>query len=107
MDGTEELSSGGSVCCPSRVSHVCVLAWLVSSLAVFLTSGGSLGDGCVVGAALRVEWSVGSGIVLSSGGSSGGVVSRRRPAQLQANLEEVKAKDVLRDMLAKTHRLVH
>ena len=28
MDGTEELSSGGSVCCPSRVSHVCVLAWL-------------------------------------------------------------------------------
>ena len=74
---------------------------------MFLTSGGSLGDGCVVGAALRVEWSVGSGIVLSSGGSSGGVVSRRRPAQLQANLEEVKAKDVLRDMLAKTHRLVH
>ena len=67
---------------------------------------GSLGSGCIVGPTLKVESEVPSHSVMF-GGAARGVTQRLRPQQEQANIEAMQAKGTqLRDMIAKTHRLM-
>lgn len=68
--------------------------------------GATLQSGCLIGQGVVVELPVtADGTIMYL--SAGQLCQRRRTDQLQANLEEIKSKDCLRDMLSKTHRTLH
>ena len=61
----------------------------------------------MIGPTLVVESVIPSHSVLFGSGRPLHTTQRLKPEQYAANVEEVKAKEVLRDMLTKTHRLLH
>lgn len=71
-----------------------------------VVAGATVPNGCLIGQGVVVDAPItADGTILYL--SNGQVCQRRRADQLAANFEEIKAKDVLRDMLSKTHRTLH
>jgi carbonic anhydrase/acetyltransferase-like protein (isoleucine patch superfamily) len=80
---------------------------VVDVRAVVPASSG-LGNGCVVGCGVVLDAPLGDNTVaFRSGGGQGGVAHRFRPDQLAMNLDDIRPKDALRDMLTTTHRVIH
>jgi len=86
-----------------------------------LHPGSSIGNGCVVSAGLEVDGTLDDETVLYGSPSLAssashpstpsarvlGVCQRVKRGQLESNLDEVRPKEILRDMLSKTHRILH
>lgn len=109
--GARRALGRGAVCGPQSSFEsltMCASAGLLPvALSPPCSAAGGVGDGCVIGPTLQVEWSVPSHSVLVGSGRVLAGTQRHKPEQQAANIEEIKAKEVLRDMLTRTHRLLH
>jgi dynactin-6 len=72
-----------------------------------LTQAGSLGDGCSIGPMLVIQWPIANATVLYGGARALHATQRYRADLKAANIDDISAKESLREMLSKTHRLIH
>jgi dynactin-6 len=70
-------------------------------------AGTGLGSGCVVGPAITIDAPLTDGTILYGSASTANIAQRRRADQFAANIEDIKPKEILREMLSKTHRILH